>query len=396
VQTTPHGKPAPQSFEELFGRPPEIVAEAPGRVNLIGEHTDYNGGFVLPIAVPQRARVELAPRPDKLVRAYSANLIDEGIASFELGSEARTGGWIDYAQGVTRAFAQGCASLVGFDLRVASEVPLGAGLSSSAALTVALLRALCQAFAHDLSAVEIAALARRAENELVGAPVGIMDPMAASLASERTALFIDTRSLVYKPIPLPEGVELVVLDSGISHQNAVGKYRERRAECERAAAELGLRELRDMRMPELRRRASLPEPLSRRVRHVITENARVMATVTALREHDFERVGELFEASQRSMREDYEITTPEIDALVEIARTDADVFGARMTGGGFGGAVVALAREGAGAGAAQRITSTYAARTGHAATVLLPGPRAVDLPRAPSIPPQAVDDGWSL
>lgn len=366
------GVPAARSFRELFGREPEVTAHAPGRVNLIGEHTDYNGGFVLPTAIPQLTRVELAVRDDGTVRAWSAQLPEESIQTYSLGSEARGRGWLDYVQGVTQAAAGAGASLRGFDLRVTSDVPLGSGLSSSAALEVSLLRALREAFSLTIDDVAIALLGQRAENDLVGAPVGVMDQMASSLAGEGIALFLDTRSLEVRRVPMPKEADLVVINSGVAHNHAAGDYRTRRAECERAAALLGVAQLRDVPIGDLDRVDALPDPLNRRARHVVTEDDRVLAAVEAMNTGDVRRLGELFYASHRSMRDDYEVSVPEIDLLVELAKEDADVFGARLTGGGFGGSVVILARHGTGAAVASRIVRLYAPRAGRAATVLVP------------------------
>ena len=360
------------TFAGLFGRAPDVVADAPGRVNLIGEHTDYNGGFVLPLAIPQRTRVELALRSDREVRAFSEGLASEGVVAYALGAEARGRGWLDYVQGITAVLGEGQAAMPGFDLRVASAVPLGSGLSSSAALTVALLRALRSALALTLDDVALARIAQRAENELVGAPVGIMDQMASSLAGEREALFLDTRSMSYELVPLPAGVELVVIDSGVKHSHAGGEYRVRRAECEQAAALLGVRELRDVGEDEVGRAEALPEPVGRRARHVITEDARVLRAVEAMRAGDVVGLGALLDASHASLRDDFEVSTKEIDALVAIARREPGVLGARLTGGGFGGSIVALAREGEGAAAAKRVAAAYAAETGLVPAVLVP------------------------
>lgn len=341
-------------------------------MNLIGEHTDYSGGFVLPMAIPLGTTVEIGLREDRRVRAFSANLEREGVCEYTLGSEARGRGWLDYVQGVTWALAQSHPLPVGFDLRLVTDIPLGSGLSSSAALEVALLRGLRDALALGLDDVTVALLGRRAENDFVGAPVGIMDQFASSLADDRTALFVDTRSLAYERIPFPSSLELVVINSGISHSHAGGEYRTRREECERAAALLGVPELRDVGPEAEPRLADLPEPLNRRARHVVSENARVLLAVSALRAEDPARLGALFYASHESMRDDFEISIPEIDLLVELARADADVFGARLTGGGFGGSVVVLARAGRGAVAAHRITAACAAQGGGTPVVLLP------------------------
>lgn len=195
---------APTTFTDLFGRQPLVAADAPGRVNLIGDHTDYNGGYVLPMAIPQRTRAELAPRDDHRVRAWTANL-PRAVEEYRLGEETRGRGWLDYVQGVTQALRRAGHEPGGFDLRIGSEVPLGSGLSSSAALEVALLRVLREAFSLKLNDVEIALLGQQAEHDFVGAPVGVMDQMAASLADDHSALFLDTRTLKLERVPLPAG-----------------------------------------------------------------------------------------------------------------------------------------------------------------------------------------------
>jgi galactokinase len=363
-----------ESFSDLFGRDPEVRADAPGRVNLIGEHTDYSGGFVLPLAIPQRTRVELAAREDDLVRAWSDNVQRHEIEEYRLGEEKPVRGWLDYVQGVTQAVQRAGHTLRGFDLRVESDVPLGGGLSSSAALEVSLLRALREAFQLKMDDVEIARLGQKAENDLVGAPVGIMDQMASSLADETTALFLDTRHLSYEKVPLPAGAELVVINSGISHSNAGGEYRVRRQECERAAELLRVPQLRDLSKQDLWRLTPLPEPLDRRARHVITENARVRCAVSAMQENDLPRLGKLLYSSHASLRDDYEVSIPEIDRLVELAGEEPDVYGARITGGGFGGSIVILARHGTGRAIGARIVARYEDEMGEDGTVLVPAP----------------------
>jgi galactokinase len=363
------------SFAELFGHPAQVVVHAPGRVNLIGEHTDYNGGFVLPMAIPQQTHVELRRRDDTRVRVFSANKSQGGAPSeYTLGQEATGKGWLDYVQGVTFVLQRAGHRLSGVDVRLSSEVPLGSGLSSSASLDVALLRALRTAFSLPLDDVQLGLLGQRVETDFVGAPVGVMDPMAASMAGLGEALFLDTRSMGLERVPLPPGVDVVIINSGVAHNHSSGDYRVRRAECEKACALLGIQELRDLPESELARTETLPDPLGRRARHVVTENARVLATVRALRAGDLERLGQLFYASHDSQRLDYEVSVPEIDLLVDLAREDADVYGARLTGGGFGGSVVMLARDGTGAAVARRICERYAARSGQRPTILLPQP----------------------
>jgi galactokinase len=360
-------------FAGVFGRPPLVTAAAPGRVNLIGEHTDYNGGFVLPTAIPQRTRVELAPRADQLVRCISLNVgRAPAVLEYTLGAETPGRDWLDYVQGVTFALRKRQYILGGFEACVVSEVPIGSGLSSSAALEVSLLRALRQAFALPLDDVQLALTGQQAENQFVGAQCGIMDQMAANLADEHTALFLDARSLHYERVPLPAGADLVVLNSGVAHDHAAGDYNTRRAECERACAQLGVKQLRDLGKEDLTRVDALPEPLNRRARHVIIENERVLAAVAALRHEDLKQLGQLFHQSHLSMLDDYQVSIREIDLLVELAENDPEVYGARLTGGGFGGSVVMLAHQRKGATVAGRIAQAYARQSGRTPTVLVP------------------------
>jgi galactokinase len=358
-------------FHELFGREPTVHTEAPGRVNLIGEHTDYNGGFVLPTPIPQRTRVELAPRDDRTVHAFSANVGGE-IGLFSLGEEKPGAGWMDYVQGATTILREEGHSVRGFDLLVQSEVPLGSGLSSSASLSVSLFRALRTAFSLALDDLTIAVMARRVENQFVGAQVGIMDPMACSIAQPGEALFLDARSLATERILLPSNVEWVVINSGVAHDHSAGDYNSRRAECEKACALLGVRQLRDLIVADLPRVAGLPSPLDCRARHVITENARVLDAVKAIRAADLVNLGRLFCESHASQRDDYQVSVPAIDLLVDLALKDAEVYGARLTGGGFGGSIVVCAKAGSGRVVAERITRAYAARSGREATILVP------------------------
>lgn len=236
-----------------------------------------------------------------------------------------------------------------------------------------MLRALREALSLDLDDVTVARLAQRSENEFAGASSGIMDQMAASLARENEALFLDCRSLAFERIPLPASCELVVIHSGVTHQHSSGKYNERRRECEEAARALGIPELRDAGPADRKRIRALPEPLRRRARHVVSENARVLAAASwALRDGDLDRLGELLDGSHRSLRDDFEVSTPEVDLLVKLARQQPGVFGARITGGGFGGSIVAIAERGSGRAAAAAAAAEYEERTGRCARVLLP------------------------
>lgn len=358
------------SFSEVFGRPPELTARAPGRVNLIGEHTDYSEGFVLPAALPRETVVELARSSQPQVRAISLDVTPVEPVSYPLGAEQKRRGWIDYLQGVTFVLRAAGHAIGGFDARITSRVPLGAGLSSSASFEVAVLRALRQAFALPIDDVMLARLGQKVETDFVGAPVGIMDQMAASLADGGSALFLDTRSLTFEKVPLPAAADLVVINSGITHSHAGGEYRTRRAECEQAAKQLGVRVLRDLGAADLPRIEALPDPIRRRARHVVTENARVLDAVAALRAGDLPRLGRLLAAAHASLRDDFEVSVPEIDTLVTIAGETEGVFGARLTGGGFGGSIVVLAAREQAAAAGAAIATRYQAATGRSATVL--------------------------
>jgi galactokinase len=349
----------------------EITAEAPGRVNLIGEHTDYHDGFVMPCAVPQRTRAVLRLRSDRRVIARSRQMGPHPI-EFELGHERQTRDWGDYVQGVTWVLAQLGFEIAGFDLDLDSNVPVGSGLSSSAALEVSTLRALRGAFALPLSDVALARAAQRAEVEFVGAPVGIMDQMACSLAGEGEALFLDTRTLQFERIPLPITLELAVIDSGVAHQHAGGHYVTRRRESEEAARQLGVDRLRDVGLDALPRIERLAPVLAKRARHVVTENSRVVDARNALIAGDLTAFGRLLSASHASLRDDYEVSVPPVDLLVTLAESNPTVFGARMTGGGFGGAIVIAAAAGTARDVAARVSAAYARRSGCEPEVLLP------------------------
>ena len=357
-----------QSFEAAIESTPMFFAEAPGRVNLIGEHTDYSGGFVLPVAIALRTRVELRLRNDRMVSVRSTSTPGSARVTYSLGGESKAGQWFDYVQGVTFALREAGVSIGGFDALISSTVPLGSGLSSSAALEVSLLRAIRAAFALAIDDVALARIGRAAENDFVGAPVGIMDQMASSLADERSALFLDTRSLEFERVPLPPAMEILVIDSGVAHDHATGDYRTRRDEVEAAADLLGVRELRDVGPDWVVDIAQLPDTLRRRARHVVSENARVQKAVLALKAADLPELGRLFAESHASMRDDFEVSVPAVDRLVELASTEPEVYGARLTGGGFGGAVIAIVRAGSARAVAERVVS----RAGAPARVLLP------------------------
>ena len=351
------------TFGSLFGRPAEVEARAPGRVNLIGEHTDYNGGWVLPLPLARETTVQLARRADTRVRVWSAGFTDTP-REYRLGSETRTGEWLDYIQGVTWALQRAGHALNGVDLRVTSTVPAGSGLSSSAALEVALLRGLRTAYGLHGDDVQLALLARCAETEFVGAPVGVMDQMVASVGVPDAALLLDTATLAWSHVPLPPGTSVLAIDSGLRHRHAGGEYRTRRQECELAAERLGVPRLCELSRDALGAVATLPPPLDRRARHVITENARVHDFVAALAARQLDECGRLLGASHASLRDDFEVSLPALDALADLCRREPGVHGARLTGGGFGGSVVVLLRADVVKPAAEAIVTAAVERLG--------------------------------
>jgi galactokinase len=357
VRTTETASTARALLRERFGAEPVGTWSAPGRVNLIGEHTDYNDGFVLPFAIQHRTHVALAPRTDGRLRVRVASTFDDAtveVALDELDTlfpERRdeVTEWARYPLGVAWALLTASgktpADVIGVDLAFASNVPVGAGLSSSAAIEGATAVALAETWGVSLDRVSLAKAGRVAENEAVGAPTGIMDQMAALLGRADSAIFLDCRSLETEIVDLgfgAAGLELLVIDTGVKHSHATGGYGERRSACERGAAALGVPALRDVTVADLDRLAGLVDDVTfRRVRHVVTENQRVLDTVRTLREQGPTAIGDLLVASHVSMRDDFEISVAELDTAVDAA-LEAGALGARMTGGGFGGAAIAL------------------------------------------------------
>jgi galactokinase len=357
-------------FASYFGKPPEQKASAPGRVNLIGEHTDYNGGFCLPTVLPLHTQVWVAPRSDQVVRLAS-DAQEGDVAEYTIGEEKPASSWVDYVAGVTWTLRRDGHRLAGFDMLITSDVPVGKGLSSSAALEVAALRGLRSLLSLQLSDLDIAMLAHAAETQFVGAPVGVMDQMVCSLGKDRFAFFLDAASREFKEVRMPDATALRVIDSGIAHHHASGDYRTRRRECEEAARALKVTKLRDLTPADLPRINALPEPLNRRARHVVTEDARVLEAVDALRAGDLRKFGALLKASHASLRDDFQVSLAEIDWLVDTANNDPDVLGARLTGGGFGGAILMLCKPGAPAETAERVVTKYHDEYGKKAEVLV-------------------------
>lgn len=401
-------------FRARFENEPTVVARAPGRVNLIGEHTDYNDGFVLPLAIEQATFAACRARSDGVARVYSANEDDTQTWSIAASTEAASSStlaagsvargnalsgaapipladevesptqlgrasvadvpnacaglrpWARYVYGVAAMLRRRGAWLSGFDLAIDSDVPLGGGLSSSASLEAACALALANLAGEPIVAIELADLCRAAEHEYAGVPCGIMDQFASVFGRAGSALLIDCRLRTVEPVPLPDGAfELVVVDSGVRHALADGEYAKRQADC-RAAVEYfrrlspGVRALRDVTAEQVRAHAMQLEPVAAaRALHVTSENARVLAAAAALKRGDLETLGRLMSESHRSLRDDYEVSCAELDRLVDVVGGVAGVLGARMTGGGFGGCIVALARASALPAIVQAVRERY-------------------------------------
>src|SRR5271165_543600 len=343
---------AAREFGLRFGRRP-TVSRAPGRVNLIGEHTDYNDGFVMPAALEFATLVAASPRLDRRLRVYST--IMNEMREFDLDAPAETGGrdWSDYVFGVAVMLERSGRRLHGADFLVTTDVPLGSGLSSSAALEVSSAHALLTAAGLPFEPIAIAKICQQAENDYVGMRCGIMDQYISACGVAGHALLIDCRSLESRNVPIAPNLRLVVTNSHVRHQHAGGEYNARRAACEEGVRllkpRLGpIKALRDVRPEELEaHRGILSDLVHRRCRHIVTENARVLEAERALKAADFAACGEAMNASHASMRDDFEITCPEIDFLAELGRQTPGVYGSRMTGGGFGGCTVSLVEAGA-------------------------------------------------
>ncbi|WP_062465375.1 galactokinase [Demequina soli] len=344
--------PSPESttraFEERYGRRPDGVWSAPGRVNLIGEHTDYNDGLVFPFAIERRTWAAVGRRDDRMLTVHSGAMPEPAQASLdELGPE-RFEGWSAYVFGVVWAMEQRGVSLegrTGFDIMLTSDVPLGAGLSSSAAIECAVALALNDEWDLGLTRRELIYICQLAENGAVGAPTGNMDQTASLMGEEGHGVLIDVRAETADPVALhfaDEGLELLVIDTRVHHEHATGGYGARRRSCEDGAAAMGVPSLRDLTEDDLpRAQETLDDETFRRVKHVVTENARVARTAEVVAAEGPRAIGDLLVASHASMRDDFEISVAELDLAVETALANGAV-GARMTGGGFGGAAIAL------------------------------------------------------
>jgi galactokinase len=366
-------------FREMFGTDMRIF-RAPGRVNLIGEHTDYNDGFVMPAAIGFYTWIAAAKREDRILEAYSDHFDEKITFSLDALEGPPRKHWSDFIRGVAATFEGAGHKLSGANLVIHTEVPLGAGLSSSASLEVATALALTVPAGIAVPRLELAKLCQAAENRYVGARCGIMDQFIASFGVSGSALMLDCRSLEYQLIPVPGDLRLVVCNSMVRHEHASGEYNRRRADCEAGVKLLaqhlpGIRALRDVGIADLEKyRDVLPETIYRRCRHVVSENQRVLDAAKALESGDRDGFGRLMYASHASLRDDYEVSCKELDLLVELASSSPGIYGARMTGGGFGGCTVNLVRAEHAAAFEAQMARTYRQATGIAPDIYVCGP----------------------
>ncbi len=354
------------AFQRHFGSTPSFVVRAPGRVNLIGEHTDYNQGFVMPLAINRAAWVAARARDDRTVVLQSENFSKRD--EFSLDRIERVQGaevWSNYVRGVAYILQDVGHSLRGMDALVWGDVPMGAGLSSSAALEVASANAFAAISDLQISPLDLALMSQRAEIEFVGVNVGIMDQMISALGQEGHALLIDCRTLDYQAVPIPDDIAIIIADTMKGRGLVDSKYNERRRECEEGARLFGAVSLRDV-TPEMfeQKQSGLPEAIMRRCRHVITENGRVLACVEALKGRNLSAVGELLRQSHISLRDDYDVSCKELDMMVDLAFEQRGIVGARMTGAGFGGCTVNLVEKEHAEVFARQLTDAYLNQTG--------------------------------
>lgn len=352
-------------FQAVYGRPATLLARAPGRVNLIGEHTDYNDGYVLPAAIERETRIAAAPRPDGIVRLVARDLDRE--TTFDLAHVAPAADpqatWSNYVRGVAAGLLAAGYRLRGLDAVIQGNVPVGSGLSSSAALEMASVQAFAAAGEFTVPPDQAARIGQKAEHDFVGANTGLMDQLASALGQPDRVLLIDCRDLSYRPVPTPAGATILIADTAVRRQLASSAYNERRSQCEAAAAAMGVRALRDATL-EMLARVDVPDVVRRRAQHVIEENDRVLATVAALQAGDLTQVGRLMNASHASLRDLYEVSSAELDAMAELLRSQPGCYGARLTGAGFGGCCVALVDAPAVDAAIAAVSAAYSAQTG--------------------------------
>ena len=355
-------------FTRRFGEAPAIIVRAPGRVNLIGEHTDYNDGFVLPMAIDRAMWIALRPRPDRLVSAFSLDMHE--MAEFDLDRFDQQSGWGEYLKGVAWALIEAGYDVRGWDGVVAGDVPIGAGLSSSAAWELAAARAFAAVAGFEWNAPQMALLSQRAENKWVGVNCGIMDQMISATGQADHAVLIDCRSLDLQTVPLPPQTVIVVLDTATRRGLVDSAYNERRSQCEAAARFFSVKALRDVSVEQFNARAAELDPITRRrAKHVVTEDARTLRAVEAMRQGDAVELGQLMNTSHVSLRDDFEVSSHELNVMAEVAQRHSGCYGARMTGAGFGGCAVALVRTEAVSDFVHGVSTDYRAATGRTPSI---------------------------
>ncbi len=371
------------AFQTVFKAKPEFIVRAPGRVNLIGEHTDYNDGFVLPMAIDRAIWIALRPRADRRVLVHSLDL--GRAAAFDLDSLTRgKNDWVEYLKGVANELQNAKYQLQGWEGVMAGDVPRGGGLSSSAALEVATARAFASVSSFGWDEMRIARVGQLTENNWLGVKTGIMDQAVSAGAKAGHAFFLDCRSLEYQHIPLSKEIAVAVMDTSTRRGLVDSAYNTRRSQCERAAKFFGVKALRDVSAEEFEARYAshrsnafdilnngLDDYSWKRAKHIVTENARVLKAVNAMRADDVVTLGKLFNESHASLRDDFEVTNDELNWIVEAAQSRAECFGARMTGGGFGGCAVALVRKDSADAFAQAVGAEYRARSGKEAAIFV-------------------------
>jgi galactokinase len=355
-------------FRKEFGGEPDALVRAPGRVNLIGEHTDYNEGFVLTAAIDRDLCIAIRARPDRRVEVRSEGREGRVISLDRFEDKAE--GWGGYVQGVAWALAEAGHRPVGWDGAIASDIPVGAGLSSSAAIELATARAFAVTSGSEWDATRIAKLCQRAENVWVGVASGVMDQLASARGRRDHAILLDCRSLELEWVPIPDRASIAILDTGTRRELQSSAYNERRRECEEAAAALGVRSLRDVSPADLRSRSTVSaSPVLRRARHVVTENGRTLAAAEAMRAGDAASMGRLMNQSHASLRDDFDVSSEALDAIVGAAQAAEGCFGARLTGAGFAGCAVALVDRAAAADFERVASTAYTRTTGRTCTV---------------------------
>ncbi|HUR47091.1 MAG TPA: galactokinase [Candidatus Saccharimonadales bacterium] len=375
-----------RKFSEAFQRAPQWIAAAPGRVNLIGEHTDYNDGFVLPMGIERFTVLAASPNNSRIIQVRSAT--NNGQTTIDLEQPIKPGNpsWANYILGVIDGFIKRGQSIPGFDLLIDSNVPIGGGLSSSAALEVGMATLLEEVTGFTLNPVDKALLAQKAEQDFAGVPCGIMDQFTSTMAREGHLLLLDCRSRTTELVPLTDpSISILITNTNVKHELTGGEYAERRAQCENAAGILGVPSLRSATMSGLKAsRSRMDDMIFRRARHVITEIKRTTEAAREIRGRAWSKVGELMYASHFSLRDDFEVSCPELDLVVELARDIGEqggVYGCRMTGGGFGGCTVSLVQSDRAEDISQDVARLYQNKTGIAASIFSsrPGPGATIL-----------------